>query len=163
MLNPVVAGSTFCCDGCGHHASYHVLKGEYAMAGGGETMGMGIGKMIQQQQQHQHQNQQQHGVSPAQMGNAMIPRKGKGKRVVELDLDDEEEGEDEEGVDWLDGEAGEQTVLTRSGNGTAVKVMSKRRGIGALPAHRHVNGRAHASGSGNGSGNGTPAAKRSRV
>lgn len=170
MLNPVVAGSTFCCDGCGHHASYHVLQGEYATAGGEETMGMGVGKMIQQQQQHQQQNQQQlQGMAPVQMGSAMIPGKGRGKRVVELDFNGQEVGEDEIGVDWLDGDVGELTVLTRSGNRTLAKVVPKRRGIGASPTHRHVNGRAHTSGGGNGSGNGngngngTPVAKRSRV
>ena len=131
------------------------------MAGGGETMGMGVGKMIQQQQQ---QNQQQYqGMAPTQLGSAMTPGKGRGKRVVELDFDDQEVGEDEVGVDWLDGEAGELTGLTRSENGTVAKVVSKRRGIGAPSTHRHVNGRAHASGSGSGSGNGTPVAKRSRV
>jgi hypothetical protein len=28
MLNPIQAASTYTCDGCSHHASFHVLKNE---------------------------------------------------------------------------------------------------------------------------------------
>ncbi|TGZ78865.1 hypothetical protein EX30DRAFT_397539 [Ascodesmis nigricans] len=28
MLNPIQAASTYSCDGCGHHASFHVLKND---------------------------------------------------------------------------------------------------------------------------------------
>ena len=35
MLNPLQAGSTFACDGCGHHASFHILRNEEEEREGG--------------------------------------------------------------------------------------------------------------------------------
>ncbi|KAF8426960.1 hypothetical protein EV426DRAFT_572316 [Tirmania nivea] len=138
MLNPVVAGSTFCCDGCGHHASFHVLKGEYSVGEGGEGMvGMGVGDIIQSQNQV-------HGHGQGQLVN-LTPGKGRGKRVVELEFEDDD-GDEE----WLGDEAGDLMIVP------AAKKVPKRRIPGAF-----TNGTA--SGSGTTSGNGTPAAKRSRV
>ena len=138
MLNPVVAGSTFCCDGCGHHASFHVLKGEYPASDGGEVMvGMGVGDIISSQDQA-------HGYGQGQLVNE-TPKKGRGKRVVELGFED---GDGEE--EWLGDDAGDLMIVP------AAKVVPKRRMPGAF-----TNGTA--SGSGAVSGNGTPAAKRSRV
>lgn len=36
MLNPLQAASTFTCDGCGHHASFHEMKGDYVYEEEGE-------------------------------------------------------------------------------------------------------------------------------
>ena len=139
MLNPVVAGSTFCCDGCGHHASFHILKGEYPASEGGEGRGaLGVEDIIQLQN-HMHGNGQ------GQLVNG-TPGKGRGKRVVELEFEDDDDRDGE----WLGNEAGDLMIVPTT------KVVSKRRIPGAF-----TNGTA--SGSGTTNGNGTPVAKRSRV
>lgn len=100
-------------------------------------VGMGVGDIIQSQNQvHSHG----HG----QLVNG-TPRKGRGKRVVELEF-----GDDDEDEGWLGDEAGDLMIVPTA------KVVAKRRIPGAF-----TNGTA--SGSGTTSGNGTPAAKRSRV
>jgi len=123
-----------------------VLQGEYPTI---DRENMEVGEIIRQQQYRGPHTQ-------VQEGNVI---KRRGKRVVELDFNDEE-ADDEVGVDWLDGEAGELMVVTRTGNGTVGKAVSKRRSLGGS-TQGNLND--HENRNGNGNGNGAPAAKRPRV
>lgn len=146
MLNPVVAGSTFCCDGCGHHASFHVLKGEYLAAEGGDGM---VGMDMVEMMQSPHRGQG-HSHGPVVHGT---PGKGKGKRLIELDLDMEDGAQEYEEAGSGE-DTGEVMVITR-GVYSGPKGLSKQRIPGAFIHERP-------SGSGSVTSNGKPAAKRSK-
>ena len=46
MLNPLQAASSFACDGCGHHASFHQLRGAEEPATGVVVVGEKRGREV---------------------------------------------------------------------------------------------------------------------
>ena len=187
MLNPVVAGSTFCCDGCGHHASFHVLKGEYPNPSPDghtpEVVGMGMGEMLQRHSSSSQQSQQSHSQQP-QASNG----KGSRKRVIELDFDNDFEETLGDGIrandgvardtldgsvggmvgEWVDGDEASLMIVKRStvtngnGNGNGARGARRRNAMAPSPSAQWA-GSSGGREKGHLNENGSPAAKRSRV
>lgn len=110
-----------------------MLKGEYPASEGGGGM-VGVGDIIPSQNQMHG-----HGQGQGQLTNGTLV-KGRGKRVAELELSEQEDGDEE----WLGDDAGDLMIVPTA------KVVSKRRIPGAFT-------------NGSTSGNGALAVKRSRA